>query len=107
MEKTIWCHRVLILLWLCGIVSCQDKTENRPVANPVLSTSNMMMPVVNSNAVENAAGDAVVYVCKSPGVKRYHLNRECHGLKKCKHEIEDIQKQIAENVGLTMCGYEY
>jgi len=108
MKKTIWCRQALILLWLCGMAGCQEKTENLPVVTPVLSTSNMLMPVRNSNATENTvADDAVVYVCKSSGAKRYHFNSNCRGLKRCKHAVEEMQKQVAENVGLTICGYEY
>jgi len=107
MKRTIWRSKALILLWLCGMAACQEKTENLPVQIPALSTSNMLMPVMNSNVAENSvADDAVVYVCKSAGAKRYHFNSNCRGLKRCKHKVEQSSVSDAENIGLTMCGYE-
>ncbi|SDJ97179.1 hypothetical protein [Flavobacterium noncentrifugens] len=107
MKKTMWCRKALILLWLCGMAGCQEKTENLSVHTPALSTSNMLMPVMNSHAAENtAADDAVIYVCKSAGAKRYHFNSNCQALKRCKHKIEQSSVGDAENIGLTMCGYE-
>ena len=107
MKKTIWRRQALILLWLWGMAGCQEKTENLSVATPVLSTSNMLMPVRNGNATENTvADDAVVYVCRSAGAKRYHFKRDCRGLKRCTHKIEESGITDAENLGLTICGYE-
>ena len=107
MKKSIWCGIALILLWLCGMAGCQEKTENLPVAQPVLSTSSIMMPIRSSDVADTlVADDAVVYICKSSGAKRYHLNSDCSGLKRCTHKIEESNVTQAENIGLTLCKYE-
>lgn len=107
MKKTIWRLMVLNLLWLCGMAGCQEKTENASVPNPVLSTSNMMMPLHSDTATAvSEAEDAVVFVCKSAGAKRYHFKNNCRGLKRCKYQIEQSSLANAENIGLTLCGYE-
>ena len=98
---------VLNLLWLCGMAGCQEKSEDFSVPNPVLSTSNMMMPLHSDSTTEVSGGDtAVVFVCKSAGAKRYHFKSNCRGLKSCIYEIEQSSLTEAENVGLTICKYE-
>ena len=49
---------------------------------------------------------ALVFVCKSAGAKKYHSDGNCHGLKRCKHEIVEMSVKDAENRGLALCGYE-
>ena len=44
-----------------------------------------------------------VYVCRSPGAKRYHCDRWCRGLNSCKHTIEPVSQGKASNMGLTPC----
>ncbi|GEP52676.1 hypothetical protein FNO01nite_33480 [Flavobacterium noncentrifugens] len=62
---------------------------------------------MNGNAAEIVIADgAVVYLCKSAGAKCYHLKRDCRGLKRCRHMVEESDKETAENIGLTMCSYE-
>ena len=47
-----------------------------------------------------------VYICGVKGSKKHHLTKSCRGLSNCKHEI--VQKKLteAENVRLTLCGWE-
>jgi hypothetical protein len=47
-----------------------------------------------------------VYVCGSKDVKKYHYSKTCRGLNACKHEIVKKSKSDAENLGLTLCGFE-
>lgn len=47
-----------------------------------------------------------VYICLSPGAKKYHYNRNCRGLGNCTHEIEAVSKSDAEGRGLDLCGWE-
>jgi len=47
-----------------------------------------------------------VYICVSPGAKKYHYNENCRGLSNCKHEIKKISKSSAIEKGLNLCGWE-
>ncbi len=44
-----------------------------------------------------------VYVCQSPGAKRFHCARSCRGLNNCKHTITQVSQAKAEGIGLTPC----
>lgn len=47
-----------------------------------------------------------VYVCNSASVTRYHLNRDCRGLKSCQHKIVEVAESQARDKGLQLCGWE-
>ncbi|MDF2455561.1 MAG: hypothetical protein K0R51_1554 [Cytophagaceae bacterium] len=47
-----------------------------------------------------------VYICLSPGGKKYHYDRGCRGLNNCTHEIKAVSKGDAEGRGLDLCGWE-
>ena len=48
-----------------------------------------------------------VYICLSPGAKKYHYDRGCRGLNNCNHEIKAVSKGAAEGeYGLGVCGWE-
>lgn len=47
-----------------------------------------------------------VYICVSPGAKKYHYNENCRGLSNCKHEIRKVSKSEALDKGLGLCGWE-
>lgn len=47
-----------------------------------------------------------VYVCDSKGAKKYHYTKDCRGLNACKHDIVKKSKTDAQNIGLTLCGWE-
>jgi hypothetical protein len=47
-----------------------------------------------------------VYICDSKGAKKYHYSKTCRGLSTCKHEIVKKSKSAAQNLGLTLCGWE-
>lgn len=48
-----------------------------------------------------------VYICDSEGAKKYHLTKDCEGLKTCKHEILEVSLKEAQKRGKTsLCGYE-
>lgn len=55
------------------------------------------IPSFNSNEV---------YICGPKGAKKYHLSKACRGLSNCKHEVVKKTKSDAENLGLTLCGWE-
>lgn len=44
-----------------------------------------------------------VYICVSKRAKRYHCNKNCKGLRNCKHEIKTITLEVAQKRGLTPC----
>ena len=50
--------------------------------------------------------DTFVYICKSDGGKKFHLSKDCRGLKRCNHKIEKVSITRARNIGRTICGYE-
>lgn len=47
-----------------------------------------------------------VYICGSSGAKKYHLIASCRGLGACKDEIVKVSLTKAENLGLSLCGWE-
>ncbi len=48
-----------------------------------------------------------VYICLSPGAKKYHYDRGCRGLNNCTHEVKAVSKGSAEGeYGLELCGWE-
>lgn len=47
-----------------------------------------------------------VYICGQKGAKKYHYSKTCRGLSNCKHEIVKKSKSDAQNLGLTLCGWE-
>lgn len=50
--------------------------------------------------------DNTVYICGSAGAKKYHYKESCRGFNACKHEIIKTTKAKAEEIGLTLCGWE-
>lgn len=46
------------------------------------------------------------FFCTSKSSKKYHLKKDCSGIKKCKSKIKKITKKKAENVGRTLCKLE-
>lgn len=47
-----------------------------------------------------------VYVCVSKGAKKYHYDKSCKGLSNCKHTIKKVSLSEAQNMGLSLCGWE-
>jgi hypothetical protein len=47
-----------------------------------------------------------VYICGPRGAKKYHLSEYCRGLSACKHETVKVSLSKAENLGLSLCGWE-
>jgi hypothetical protein len=47
-----------------------------------------------------------VYICDSKGAKKYHYSKTCRGLNACKHQVIKKTKSDAQNLGLTLCGWE-
>lgn len=47
-----------------------------------------------------------VFICTSKSSKKYHLKKDCRGIKRCKAKIKKITKKKAENVGRTKCKLE-
>ncbi|MBF6608969.1 MAG: hypothetical protein ITG00_09560 [Flavobacterium sp.] len=62
--------------------------------------SNANFPTLSETAQKT------VYVCVSKGATRYHLDRDCHGLKRCTHKIESTTIKKAQGNGLTLCKFE-
>lgn len=47
-----------------------------------------------------------VFVCKGPGSKRYHLDKDCRGLSRCSTPVEKVTLKQARAMGRTLCGWE-
>lgn len=47
-----------------------------------------------------------VYICDSPGAKKYHLRENCKGLQNCRHKVIKVTLALAKRKGRTLCGYE-
>lgn len=47
-----------------------------------------------------------VYICGSKGAKKYHLKENCRGLSACSHGVVKTSIKQAQNLGLTICGWE-
>ncbi|KQS92768.1 hypothetical protein [Chryseobacterium sp. Leaf394] len=60
--------------------------------------------ILNLNGTSVIKSD--VYLCDSPGGKKYHYNKSCRGLSNCKHEIIKVSLKKAQNLGKTLCGFE-
>ncbi|QXV63611.1 hypothetical protein INP83_10825 [Mucilaginibacter sp. 21P] len=48
----------------------------------------------------------MVFVCVSPGAKRYHLNDKCRGLSNCTYRIVKVKEETAKADGKTLCHWE-
>lgn len=48
----------------------------------------------------------LVFICDSPASEVYHLDENCQGLQKCKHEIKKISKEEAIARKRRLCGFE-
>jgi hypothetical protein len=50
--------------------------------------------------------DRHVFICTGNSALRYHFDRSCPGLAKCKHPIITTTVVAAQKRGRTMCGWE-
>ena len=47
-----------------------------------------------------------VYICDSTTAKKYHLAKNCRGLRACKSEVIQISLTKAKSLDRTLCGWE-
>ena len=47
-----------------------------------------------------------VYICGPQGAKKYHYSSSCRGFSACKHQINEVSKDKAISLRLTLCGWE-
>lgn len=47
-----------------------------------------------------------VFICTGGSALRYHLDKSCPGLNKCKHTIITTTLLTAQKRGRSMCGWE-
>lgn len=50
--------------------------------------------------------ETTVYICGPTGAKRYHFTENCRGLSSCNHGVVKTSLKKAQNLGLTICGWE-
>ncbi len=48
-----------------------------------------------------------VYVCNSPGARKFHYSSGCRGLRNCTYKVIKKTKKQAEKEGKTLCGWEH
>jgi hypothetical protein len=96
-----------LLLWLLVAAACKHTSETPPsVLRQSFASDNIAFADTPSQQLDESSGDTKVFVCKSSGAKKYHFNENCHGLKRCKHEIIESTQKSAAAKGLGLCGYE-
>ena len=47
-----------------------------------------------------------VFICKGKSSKKYHLDKNCRGLKNCSTKIYKVKLQEALKMKRTLCGWE-
>ena len=94
MRKVLLIRLFSYILVASFFASCKDTTS--AIADPDASS-------VEQNPIEDANHTTSVWVCNSASAKRYHANKDCGGLKRCKHEIVVQEIAQAEAIGLTRC----
>ncbi len=47
-----------------------------------------------------------VYLCDSPGGKKYHFKEKCRGLSNCQRKIVKTTLEKAKKAGKTLCKWE-
>ena len=75
---------------------------------PLLFTLSLLL----ANA--SIGNDTNVYICVSKNAKVYHIDKDCHGLARCTHEVRKVTlSEIAERSRSgqdkqkhRLCGYE-
>jgi 5-bromo-4-chloroindolyl phosphate hydrolysis protein len=50
--------------------------------------------------------NTTVYICNSPGAKKYHYTSSCRGLSNCTYKIIKVDIEKAKKDGKTLCGWE-
>lgn len=50
--------------------------------------------------------DTYVYMCVNGKTEVYHVNRNCRGMKQCKHTIKKMTLKAAKEKELRLCGFE-
>lgn len=94
------------LLLAMAFTGCKKEPvyQTQGIAN---TTQDDGLPETASPTSEGAGDNpATVYVCHSAGAKKYHYDENCHGLKRCTHEIVSMPQEQAEGKGLGLCGFE-
>lgn len=73
----------------------------------LLFCSSLYSQEKNKKEKKNQETTQKVYICNSMTSKRYHYEKDCTGLKKCKDSIRKISIRIARGShGRTVCGFE-
>ena len=76
----------------------------------VIATIAMVILLASCGGKKSESGQtdlryASVYVCMSPHAKAYHIFRNCKGLSRCRHGVEEMQEADAIDMGRHLCGY--
>lgn len=64
------------------------------------------IPFLSFTENRNTFQQSSVYLCDSPGGKKYHYSKSCRGLSNCKYEIIKVKLSEAKKDGKTLCGWE-
>lgn len=99
----------LMLLWIFCAFACRNfeaSTGKEPSAVSTESAAILPFADTTTTKISDKVSEQEVWICKSAGAKKYHANRDCGGLKKCKHDVEKKTVKQAEAVGLGRCAFK-
>ncbi|MBD3581737.1 hypothetical protein [Flavobacterium selenitireducens] len=111
MKTTILPRAGLLIFWLFIALACKQTGPETPAGIDATDRS-LILPFAETDTPsepeksEASTATGKVWVCKSSGAKKYHFNRDCGGLKRCTHTIEESTVKQAEAVGLGQCSYK-
>ncbi len=91
-------------LCVCIWAAC-DKSAREPLSFTSSNAHVTALPEIQGTPTDRTVHETV-YVCHSPGARKYHLRENCGGLKRCKHEVITMSSSDAEKRGLGLCGFE-
>lgn len=67
----------------------------------------LLLTLATSVLILSASAPAdEVYICKGRASKRYHLKKDCSGLKNCSTAVYKVTKKEAADLGRTLCKLE-
>ena len=73
----------------------------------ILSLGLLTFSFSPTQSLDNLPEGSTVYICDSEGAKKYHLSKNCRGLKSCTHKIIKVTIEEAKKKGKKeLCGWE-
>lgn len=54
----------------------------------------------------NLQNHKTIYLCDNGKTKKYHLSKQCRGLRNCSYKILKMNLDKAQKTGYSLCGWE-